>query len=166
MGELLILFALTGAALVFGWRWIGLGALVLLTCRGAIYRRTSLTDPLTGLGNLRRLDQQRRKYARAASLRVWYLDLDGLKSVNDTRGHRAGDALLCALASELKAVPGADGYRVGGDEFLLIAPGDGPAELPRAGALRASWGASQGPGSALDDLIRLAEEDMYRKKQG
>ena len=165
MGEFLLLFALTGAALIFGWRWIGLGALVILSCLGAYYRRASLTDPLTSLGNLRLLRQRRRKYARTGVLRVWYLDLDRLKEVNDTRGHSAGNDLLCTLASGLKDVPGADAYRIGGDEFLLIASGDGPADLPLSGALRASWGVARGTGGELDELIRRAEADMYRNKE-
>ena len=50
-------------------------------------------------------------------------DLDGFKGYNDTFGHPAGDALLSRLGEKLAGVPGSQGaaYRLGGDEFCLIA---------------------------------------------
>jgi diguanylate cyclase len=51
-----------------------------------------------------------------------YLDIDGFKSVNDTLGHAAGDALLCELARALRATIDEDDLlaRVGGDEFVVL----------------------------------------------
>ena len=53
------------------------------------------------------------------------LDLDGLKAVNDSRGHAAGDCLLRETARVLQSVLRAQdrAYRVGGDEFVAILPG-------------------------------------------
>ena len=52
-------------------------------------------------------------------------DLDGFKNYNDSYGHPAGDALLARLGSRLAAATAADGgaYRIGGDEFCVLAPG-------------------------------------------
>ena len=87
----------------------------------------ALRDPLTGLAN-RRLFQELLDAARARTQRsgqplaVAFLDLDGLKSVNDTYGHDAGDAVLCETARRLLAiVRSADTVaRVGGDEFVIV----------------------------------------------
>jgi diguanylate cyclase (GGDEF)-like protein len=92
-------------------------------------RSLSLTDPLTGLGNRRHMEVVM-AHAWAAARRgeplvVMALDLDGFKEVNDTRGHDAGDAMLCAVAAALRAeARGSDVLvRHGGDEFLVILPG-------------------------------------------
>jgi diguanylate cyclase (GGDEF)-like protein/PAS domain S-box-containing protein len=87
-------------------------------------------DPLTGLHNRRLLERELamqvsrcRRYGEHAALLV--LDLDGFKQVNDTYGHRAGDELLKAVASELaRRLRGTDLVgRLGGDEFAVLLPG-------------------------------------------
>lgn len=92
-------------------------------------RSLSLTDPLTGLGNRRHMEVVM-EHAWSAARRgeplvVMALDLDGFKEVNDTRGHEAGDAMLCSVAAALRAeARGSDVLvRHGGDEFLVILPG-------------------------------------------
>ena len=91
-------------------------------------RRESVTDALTGLANRRRLIVD---LAHAISTATpddpWLLllfDLDGFKRYNDNFGHPAGDALLSRLGAKLEAVPPETGaaYRLGGDEFCLLAP--------------------------------------------
>ena len=54
--------------------------------------------------------------------KVFFIDVNGLKTVNDTQGHLAGDALLKDVASTLKEFgnENTEIYRVGGDEFMLI----------------------------------------------
>jgi diguanylate cyclase (GGDEF)-like protein len=87
----------------------------------------ALHDPLTGLPN-RLLFLDRAAYALAQSERnesvtaVFFLDLDGFKSVNDRLGHSAGDALLTGVASRLLAWvrPGDVVSRFGGDEFTAL----------------------------------------------
>ena len=86
-------------------------------------------DPLTGLANRRRFDQQlerhiddcRRYGARGA---VLMLDLDHFKEVNDTLGHAAGDQLLCDVARVLaQRMRSTDLVaRLGGDEFAILMP--------------------------------------------
>jgi diguanylate cyclase (GGDEF)-like protein/PAS domain S-box-containing protein len=87
----------------------------------------ALRDPLTGLANRRLLDELldaelARTQRNDVPLAVAYIDLDGLKQVNDTYGHDAGDAVLCEAANRLVAiVRGADVVaRLGGDEFVVV----------------------------------------------
>jgi diguanylate cyclase (GGDEF)-like protein len=87
-------------------------------------------DPLTGLANRRLLDELLgqallRVNRSGAHLTVAFLDLDGFKSVNDTHGHDAGDAVLRATAARLQtAVRDADVVaRYGGDEFVVVYEG-------------------------------------------
>ena len=93
-------------------------------------RRAAFYDALTGLPN-RRLFLERLREAcgegrapRSASPCVMFVDLDRLKSVNDTAGHRVGDELLREIGDRLvKCAPeGATVSRFGGDEFLLLLP--------------------------------------------
>ncbi|HEV7526566.1 MAG TPA: diguanylate cyclase [Acidimicrobiia bacterium] len=87
-------------------------------------------DPLTGLANRRLLDELLGRALRRANrsgepLTVAFLDLDDFKSVNDTYGHDAGDAVLRATAARLQvAVRDADVVaRYGGDEFVIVYEG-------------------------------------------
>jgi diguanylate cyclase (GGDEF)-like protein/PAS domain S-box-containing protein len=87
----------------------------------------ALRDPLTGLANRRLLDELldaelARTQRSGVALAVAYIDLDGLKQVNDTYGHDAGDVVLCEAARRLVAiVRGADVVaRLGGDEFVIV----------------------------------------------
>lgn len=91
-------------------------------------RRLSLTDELTGLLNRRGfllLAEQNLKTARRAKAvcSLFFLDLNGLKRVNDNYGHRAGDAMIANTAQVLKAsFRDADIIaRLGGDEFAILA---------------------------------------------
>ncbi|MEY9863566.1 diguanylate cyclase (GGDEF)-like protein [Catenulispora sp. GAS73] len=82
-------------------------------------------DPLTRLPNragLRRQFEQDRAAGQPVTMAL--IDLDDFKSVNDTWGHQAGDALLNAMAARLSKVcpPGAFPGRLAGDEFLILLP--------------------------------------------
>jgi len=94
-----------------------------------LHRRANYDD-LTGAlkrdGAIERLDGIGREQRSAGSLSaVLFIDVDGLKKINDTRGHLAGDALLSALGARFTgAVRTGDSVaRVGGDEFLIILEG-------------------------------------------
>jgi diguanylate cyclase (GGDEF)-like protein/putative nucleotidyltransferase with HDIG domain len=87
------------------------------------------SDPLTGLRNHRTfhedLGRELQRVARTGlPLALVVLDLDDLKTVNDTQGHQAGDERIRALADGLRAtIRGTDcAYRIGGDEFAVILP--------------------------------------------
>ena len=93
------------------------------------FRHLAHHDTLTGLPNRRlladRLDQSL-ALARRSGLRVgmMLLDLDDFKIINDSLGHSAGDAVLCAIARRLRGtVREADTVaRLGGDEFVILLP--------------------------------------------
>ena len=91
-------------------------------------RHEAVTDSLTGLANRRRLvSDLDRVLAEASADEPWLLllfDLDGFKRYNDSFGHPAGDALLSRLGARLGSVAPEHGaaYRLGGDEFCLLAP--------------------------------------------
>lgn len=95
------------------------------------------TDVLTGLYNRRGLlDELDRvlKYAKRSDTYTFvaFADLDGLKEVNDVRGHEVGDALLARVGSSLKdSLRGEDlAARIGGDEFVVV--GHGPKDYSNA----------------------------------
>ena len=149
------------------------------------YELQATRDQLTGLLNRRGL------VARAEQLPghlgVLFCDLDGFKSVNDTLGHAAGDELLEKVARRLELVMRAGSVlgRMGGDEFVVVAPGatdDDLAALGRrieidlgrpflleAGMARigVSIGAAQAaPGERdLDSLLGKADQLMYEVKR-
>ena len=113
------------------------------------------------------------------------VDVNGLKAVNDSLGHEAGDELLCGAADCLQATIGKAGslYRIGGDEFVVFAFLN--REKIRAvledlekmtslwvgrkcSSLSLSVGfalAQDHPGIAVEQLVKLADEGMYEQKR-
>ncbi|WP_262056013.1 sensor domain-containing diguanylate cyclase [Streptomyces sp. STR69] len=153
-------------------------------------RRLAFTDALTGLANRRavdvRLDEAVERHRRdGVVVSLVVCDLNGLKRVNDTRGHAVGDRLLERFGSVLSLcgamLPGALAARLGGDEFCLLAVGppadevvDAAGELcRRAAELELGEGVACGVASTEDPigavrsgrrLFRLADAAQYRAK--
>jgi diguanylate cyclase (GGDEF)-like protein len=145
-------------------------------------RAQSLTDSLTGLGNRRSLTLALERALRGSGRWVFVIfDMNGFKRYNDTFGHPSGDALLARLGEslELAAGPGGHAFRLGGDEFCILAPlGEGGAEsLVEAGVaalsedgdgfrVAAEYGAVVLPDEAGDpsEVLRLADERLYAQK--
>jgi diguanylate cyclase (GGDEF)-like protein len=141
-------------------------------------------DPLTGVGNRRALDRDAvlllataQRHGRPLSVMV--IDLDGLKSVNDSQGHAAGDETIKRLATTLsRHLRSGDAvYRVGGDEFVLVLPETKPADvgpfLQRAVAQAPSftYGVAGFPddGLGLEQLVDAADQkllDHRRRSRG
>jgi diguanylate cyclase (GGDEF)-like protein len=179
--------AASAVAVAFGV-WI----LVLLRRERAMNARhladleaLTLADPLTGLGNRRALERElARTMLRSRRLdhplSLLYLDVDDLKLVNDRFGHAVGDETLRALghAARQSSRDGADsGYRVGGDEFVLIvlADRDGAERLAKRihdgfrerspHQSRLSTGVVEWDGAlSASELLSEADRRMYRNK--
>ena len=142
------------------------------------------TDPLTGLSNrgklaydLDRLFTQDEPQPHVLA----FLDLDGFKAYNDAFGHPAGDALLVRLGHQLAEAVGDSGraYRMGGDEFAMLLPGDatsagasvaaGAAALSERGEgfkVTCSCGSAVLPADATSPstALQLADQRMYADK--
>jgi diguanylate cyclase (GGDEF)-like protein len=145
-------------------------------------RSEARTDPLTGLANRRQLMEDLADLTEAGSdPRIFALfDLDGFKSYNDSFGHPAGDALLVELAERLRTAvePDGCGYRLGGDEFCIVAPRTHHGREPIAAASSALSAHGDGftIGSSFGvvflpqetehagDALRLADRRMYAAK--
>ncbi len=151
----------------------------------AASRVEATTDALTGLSNRRRLVADLYDAFEAAieddPLVLALFDLDGFKRYNDTFGHPAGDVLLARLGAQLRVVHGSkDGvYRMGGDEFCILARLDGrsveeiaegaAAALSAEGAgfsIGCSHGAVLLPQEAESpkEALQLADRRMYQRK--
>jgi diguanylate cyclase (GGDEF)-like protein len=147
----------------------------------------AITDELTGLYNRHYMREELRRMAAQASRRdhpfaIVSLDVDGLKSVNDSRGHQAGDALLRGIADALRAVLRSEdiAVRTGGDEFVVLLPEADRGEAVKVAyrirqriAAFADHGAGVSAGIAVwrrgtdpDDALRQADEELYRAKAG
>ncbi|MBJ7456302.1 MAG: diguanylate cyclase [Thermoleophilia bacterium] len=142
------------------------------------------TDGLTGLANRRRLERDLARALPGASeeqpLALILFDLNGFKAYNDRFGHPAGDALLVRLAAGLSSVvPQGRAYRLGGDEFCVVAPlGADAAMAVVASALEAlsergdGFTISAAHGVALipadaataDEAMLVADRRMYARK--
>lgn len=104
--------------------------------------RLAVTDPLTGLRNRRYVDTHLKRMVEQAKatgspLSLLAFDLDRFKSVNDTYGHPAGDAVLVEFAKRLTANARSVDLigRIGGEEFIIAMP-DAALENARAAAER------------------------------
>ncbi|MGJ0119032.1 diguanylate cyclase domain-containing protein [Williamsia sp. MIQD14] len=125
--------------------------------------------------------------AERGPIAVLYVDLDNLKTINDTFGHSIGDAVLREVANRLRAVvpEGCQVGRVGGDEFVVLLAGAAadtdvvsdavhvalsrPLELDGwtmgVGASIGHVLVPQGDGRTIDDLLRDADLAMYAAKE-
>ncbi|MBI5310310.1 MAG: diguanylate cyclase [Actinobacteria bacterium] len=100
-----------------------------------LHYERSITDPLTGLANTRRLKRELERRSAAAEsgtgFALFAIDLDNFKQVNDRFDHRKGDAVLAAVGEALRsqAEPGDLVARRGGDEFSVLVPADDGRDL-------------------------------------
>lgn len=161
----------------------------------AEFERLAATDALTGLWNRRHFEEMLARCAEAADRRGWALllaDTDHFKRYNDRYGHPAGDRALervAAILAEQAQGRGGSAFRIGGEEFALLATcaeEEAPAlaEAVRAGVaalglthadhprgiLTLSIGLAHSawdPGATTQDRLRSADEALYAaKRQG
>jgi len=145
----------------------------------------TLADPLTGLGNRRALERElARTMLRSRRLdhplALLYMDVDDLKHVNDRFGHASGDDTLRAVGHAVRQCSrdGTDsGYRVGGDEFVLIVLAGRPGAEILARRIDESFQARSPHESRLalgvvewdgaltaGELLNEADRQMYKNK--
>lgn len=146
------------------------------------------TDGLTGLGNRIAFDQLMTGLETALDTEVglFLVDVNGLKELNDSQGHEAGDALLKTVAERLRGcVQGVTSYlyRIGGDEYVIVLTGESlsqrawlqkrleeaqfqPATLAgREHGISFSVGYADTHSTHLASLYRMADKAMYQQKQ-
>lgn len=152
-------------------------------------RELSLTDPLTGLANRRRLMDMldaavRRARRYGVPLSVVALDIDHFKHINDTYGHDAGDVVLQGLAQQMQDMVRKTDLtaRSGGEEFFILLA-DTPLEralglaqrLRQAAArlrfesipegITCSYGVAQyQPDDSVETLLQRADQALYQSK--
>jgi diguanylate cyclase (GGDEF)-like protein len=163
-----------------------LSSLCVVALRMEVLRYDSWHDPLTGLFDRRSFDRLL-EMSVARSLRYRWpftlvvIDLDGLKQINDSQGHAAGDAAIQALSERFRRVLrfGDNAARIGGDEFAVILPNTDPEDVPplleRIGSSPLgdrpcppfSYGVAQCPAEAddMDSLFKLADSRLYEAKK-
>jgi diguanylate cyclase (GGDEF)-like protein len=140
-----------------------------------VARTDQLTDTLNRRGIYEVLEREvARSQKRGQSLSVVAIDLDGLRTVNNTLGHRAGDRLLAQATRYWVANLRRDDSvgRTGGDEFLFVLPGTTLEQAHQivhelAAHSPGSWSAGVAmakPGDDTESLLERADRRMYRQK--
>ena len=163
---------------------IGFGVITLRSSQREL-KNAALRDSLTGMPNRRSLMSDLEQCMRDASLErpllLAFFDLDGFKSYNDSFGHPVGDALLVRLGGNLSEAvsPVGRAYRMGGDEFCVLATIDGGrpdmivetagaalTEHGTAFSITASYGSVLLPTETQDvsEALRMADQRMYARK--
>lgn len=144
----------------------------------AYLEKLSYRDMLTGLYNRNRYIERLEAYKQVQDQQIGaiYIDLNGLKKVNDEQGHRAGDELIVRAAGTIAGIFAEDAYRVGGDEFVVILLDVSREDFARKteqlrrqmqensvdASIGGVWQAST---ENLGNLLRRADENMYREKK-
>ena len=144
----------------------------------AYLEKLSYRDMLTGLYNRNRYIERLEAYKQVQDQQIGaiYIDLNGLKKVNDEQGHRAGDELIVRAAGTIAGIFAEDAYRVGGDEFVVILLDVSREDFARKteqlrrqmqenGVDASIGGVWQASTENLEDLLRRADENMYREKK-
>lgn len=153
-----------------------------------LFKADSETDMMTGLYNRRAFDNMLESIRASKSIRdisVVVIDVNGLKQINDEKGHLAGDELIIKTAECIKEMYGNHGrcFRLGGDEFtiILLEPLDDIDELIKqikarisicklenADSLSVSIGVARGEdyqSLSIDELLEIADKAMYSDKE-
>ncbi|MDB4894020.1 MAG: diguanylate cyclase [Firmicutes bacterium] len=166
----------TGQQLVPEWVWaplvaISLAMLGVLFLQLTAVEREATVDILTGSMTRRALHRDLDRFTqRGEPFGLIFIDVDGLKQINDTHGHSAGDELLQRAADCIcrSSRPSDLVYRYGGDEFVVLVPG-ADAKLTATICARITNTAGEGvlsagsaacPDDGFNGLTLLASADL------
>lgn len=125
-------------------------------------------DELTGLYNRKKLSSIRMK-----KFDLIYLDLDGLKKVNDTKGHAVGDLMIIRFAQAIDQIISRheQAFRVGGDEFVIVVkPNEGQLFVDKlehglqGESIRFSYGIEATNINELTQALEKTDQAMYKMK--
>jgi len=155
----------------------------------ALHAALATEDPLTGMLNRRGLDARiGQVFGLAArgqvTISAMFVDIDGLKQVNDRHGHHMGDQVIKATAEAIQAAVRAGDFtcRWGGDEFLILGIGSrwnsevlsaricellSKSNIPSRvwpGTVTFGSATIDPAGESFDELVRRADADMYARR--
>lgn len=140
-------------------------------------KKMGLTDNLTGIGNRHAMNMLEAELKEPAPLGLVFCDISGLKHINDTLGHCAGDEYIQNACEIMKRLfPSEKLFRIGGDELLAVLTDTSEAEVDEktsalkselerssiAMAVGSAFGITDGGG--MGRLLLEAETKMYRDK--
>ena len=138
----------------------------------------SLLDPMTGAGNRRAFSRYLSHVPHGTPVAFFFGDLNGLKKINDSKGHEAGDAAIRTAVRILAGkVPLDHVFRMGGDEFLVAAEHISSQQMEtwmaeyrnefRAHGLSMALGATMriAPCVDVDNLLTEVDREMYKDKE-
>ncbi len=142
-------------------------------------RQVGCIDMLTGLKNrneyIRRFNEL--KQIKPDTLGVTFIDINGLKLINDTYGHERGDAVIRETAECIKKLAQGKAYRIGGDEFIVLWEGIGEEEFnENVEKMRAEFKVEHEYSIAMGNIwqkgdidiekqVKQADASMYAAKQ-
>lgn len=176
------------------WDWImGLNHTMNNVYRDLLKREMYMKDGLTGVYNRSGYDHYsevlvQKSLREQRDICVVFVDLNGLKTINDHYGHESGDVAICALASILKKYnsPSVKVFRYGGDEFVVLAMGYSLDQVMKVGEklkkdlqlyrqennIRFNLSASVGycvrsydSDEDIETYVKNADERMYEQKR-
>jgi diguanylate cyclase (GGDEF)-like protein len=194
---------------VYGWKdtdqqhWMGFISFILGILGGTavclllvlgenerIFKELSYRDGLTGIWNHRSFERKAGELQKKnRPFGIIYLDVNGFKSVNDKYGHLVGDDLLVTVAGRLGDCLSdyEEVYRMGGDEFVILAQGSHNKEWYKSLIeelkcsvrhpvdvegnsvfvdVSAGFAVYPEDGHDITALVRIADDNMYREKRG
>ena len=141
-------------------------------------KRMSYIDEPTGIYNRNKFESVLEECRESvhAKIGIAYFDLNGLKATNDNYGHKAGDRLIWNAADSIRQTFASQVFRIGGDEFLVLATDcdkeefyrkieEVKEELERRNVSAADGALWEPDSSGIDEQIRQAEAVMYEDKR-
>lgn len=136
----------------------------------------SFYDKLTGLRNRQAyIDQLKVLEGKQQHLGIIYADLNGLKTANDSKGHKEGDKMIMECASRLKAEFYDSVYRIGGDEFVILYEGINQADFEgKIQHMKDNWNSQYSVSLGciwlplcenIEYYLQIADSRMYEDKK-